>query len=156
MSSEGFKITLRVKYNKIELWQQWFLWTVWGISELSEQPALYLGFISIHRLSLLTPPAQYTRLVPEREIQHIPHQFSGVATSSQHTVAITVSVDDLLVPSNLQIHTWEEIINTDSTASHRLWVFSIICRLKTLQLLSLFVVSEDQQFSVQLGSLPRS
>lgn len=83
----GFKITwwydtLQVKWSfrkyQVELWQRRFLWTGWKNSECVHF-VLYLSVISIHRLHLLAPPAQYARLIPAIKIQHTPDQSSVVS-----------------------------------------------------------------------------
>lgn len=85
----------------------WALTAVVSLDSVRDQWAVYLGFVSIHRLSLLAPPAQYARLIPATEIQHIPHQLPAVLTCSQHTAAITVGVDYLprpKKPADMYLH----------------------------------------------------
>lgn len=61
-----------MKWSELWGWQQWFSWTEKEVSELSVQPVLYLGFISIHSLSLLAPPAQDTSFIPATQIKQSP------------------------------------------------------------------------------------
>lgn len=155
------------KYQ-VELWQQW------SLDSVRDQRAVWaacaLPWLHIHSPSQSSRSSSpvYPSYSCNTDSTHRTSAPCGLDFQSTYG-CITVGVDYLPVPSNLHIlyapernhkyptvHWTVKSTISSETASHRLWFFSIICSLKTLQPLSLFVISEDQQFSVQLGSLPRS